>query len=89
MYSLPRKLMIGVLTLFISVAAMMVTFRSSFFMLYHKRLKWIPILIAAFATIPVIVFVVMQFPLVVDMFRSMYDSHYLFKPKKRMLYYKT
>ncbi|KAM0042389.1 putative ankyrin repeat-containing domain, PGG domain, ankyrin repeat-containing domain superfamily [Helianthus debilis subsp. tardiflorus] len=86
MYSLPKKLMIGILTLFISVAAMMATFSASFFVLYHKRLKWVPIFIAASATIPVIVFAVMQFPLVMDMFRSMYDSHYLFKPKKRMLY---
>ncbi|XP_076927388.1 uncharacterized protein LOC143590935 [Bidens hawaiensis] len=86
MSSLPRKLMIGVLTLFISVAAMMVTFGASFFVLYDKRMKWVPIFIAAFASIPVIVFAVMQFPLLVDMFRSMYDSHYLFKPKKRILY---
>ncbi|KAJ0764255.1 putative PGG domain-containing protein [Helianthus annuus] len=86
MYSLPKKLMIGILTLFISVAAMMVTFSASFVVLYHNGLKWVPILIAAFATVPVIVFALLQFPLFVDMFRSIYDSHYLFKPKKRILY---
>ncbi|KAJ9553495.1 hypothetical protein OSB04_017540 [Centaurea solstitialis] len=86
MYSLPRKLMIGLATLFISVAAMMVTFSASFFVLYHKGLKWIPILITTFSTMPVIIFAVLQFPLLVDMFRSMYDSRYLFKPKKPMLY---
>ncbi|KAD2804949.1 hypothetical protein E3N88_38326 [Mikania micrantha] len=43
MYSLPRKLMIGLLTLFISVAALMVTFSASFFVLYHKGLKWVSI----------------------------------------------
>ncbi|KAJ0718661.1 putative ankyrin repeat-containing domain, PGG domain, ankyrin repeat-containing domain superfamily [Helianthus annuus] len=85
MYSLPRKLMIGLLTLFISVAAMMLTFSACFSVLY-KELKWVPILVAAFATIPVIVFAVLQFPLLVDMFRSMYDSHYIFEPKKCMLY---
>ncbi|KAF5794741.1 putative ankyrin repeat-containing domain, PGG domain, ankyrin repeat-containing domain superfamily [Helianthus annuus] len=86
MYSLPTKLMIGILTLFISVATMMVTFSASFFVLYHKGLKWVPILIAVFATVPVIAFAALQFPLLVDMFRSMYDSHYLFNPKKRILY---
>ncbi|KAJ9553638.1 hypothetical protein OSB04_017683 [Centaurea solstitialis] len=35
---------------------------------------------------PVIIFAVLQFPVLVDMFRSMYDSRYLFKPKKPMLY---
>ncbi|KAD2804963.1 hypothetical protein E3N88_38340 [Mikania micrantha] len=82
MYSLPRKLMIGLLTLFISVAALMVTFSASFFVLYHKGLKWVWILIAAFATIPVIVFALLQRHLLVDMFRSTYDSHYHFNPKK-------
>ncbi|KAJ9553634.1 hypothetical protein OSB04_017679, partial [Centaurea solstitialis] len=86
MYSLPRKLMIGLAALFISVAAMMVTFSASFFVLYHKGLKWIPILITTFSTMPVIIFAVLQFPLLVDMFRSTYDSRYLFEPKKPMLY---
>ncbi|XP_076906640.1 ankyrin repeat-containing protein NPR4-like [Bidens hawaiensis] len=86
LYSLPRKLMIGVLTLFISVAAMMVTFSAGFFVLYDKKMKWVPIFIAAFSSIPVIVFAIMQFPLLVDMFRSIYDSHYLFKPNKHILY---
>ncbi|KAD2804954.1 hypothetical protein E3N88_38331 [Mikania micrantha] len=85
-YSLPRKLIMGLLTLFISVATLMVAFSASFYVLYHNGLKWVPILMAAFAIVPVIVFAVLQFPLFVDMFRSMYDSHYLFKPKKRMLY---
>ncbi|KAD2804936.1 hypothetical protein E3N88_38313 [Mikania micrantha] len=86
MYSLPKKLMIGLLALFISVATMMVTFSASFFVLYHDELKWLPILIAVSATLPVLVFAVLQLPLWVDMSRSMYDSRYLFKPKKRMLY---
>ncbi|KAL8257620.1 hypothetical protein R6Q59_029661 [Mikania micrantha] len=86
-HSLPSKLMTGLLTLLMSVAAMMVTFSASFFVLYNKGLKWVPILVAAFATVPVIVFAVLQFPLLVDMFRSTYDSRYLFKPKKRMLFF--
>nr|XP_043613888.1 uncharacterized protein LOC122585830 isoform X2 [Erigeron canadensis] len=84
--SVPRKVMLGLTTLFISVAALMVTFSASFFVLYHNGLKWVPILIAIFATMPVMVFAAFQFPLLVDMFRSRYDSHYLFKPKKRDLF---
>ncbi|GJZ91979.1 ankyrin repeat-containing protein, partial [Tanacetum coccineum] len=74
LYSLPRKLMIGLVTLFISVAAMMVTFSASFFVLYHNKLKWVPILIATCAAMPVIGFAALQIPFLVDMFRSMYDS---------------
>ncbi|KAJ9560291.1 hypothetical protein OSB04_005451 [Centaurea solstitialis] len=86
LYSLPKKLMIGLVSLFISVVAMMITFAASFFVLYRNELKWIPILISIFAAMPAIIFGVLQFPLLIDMFRSMYDSRYLFKPKRRVLY---
>nr|GEY54347.1 ankyrin repeat-containing protein [Tanacetum cinerariifolium] len=74
LYSLPKKLMIGLVTLFISVAAMMVTFAASFFVLYRNTHKWLPILISILAATPVIIFAALQYPLLMDMFRSMYDS---------------
>ncbi|KAI3795911.1 hypothetical protein L1987_38571 [Smallanthus sonchifolius] len=43
--SLPKKLMLGISTLFLSITAMMITFSISFFILYHKEMKWIPIFI--------------------------------------------
>ncbi|GJY99914.1 ankyrin repeat-containing protein [Tanacetum coccineum] len=86
MYSLPSKLMIGLLGLVISVGAMTVTFTASFFMLYHNGLIWLPILCAIFAPLPAIVFVVLQYPILIDMYRSTYDSRYLFNPEKRLLY---
>ncbi|PWA74038.1 Ankyrin repeat-containing protein [Artemisia annua] len=86
MYSLPSKLMLGLVTLFFSVAAMMVTFSASFFVLYRNGLRWVPIHIATFAALPVIIFAALQTPLLWDMFHSMYDSRYLFRPKKHILY---
>ncbi|XP_076896773.1 uncharacterized protein LOC143549871 [Bidens hawaiensis] len=86
-YSLPRKLMVGLLTLFISVVAMMLTFSVGFFVLYGYN-NWLPILIAAFAALSVIVFTVLQFSLLLDMFHSMYEYRYLLKHKKPMLYTK-
>ncbi|KVI04975.1 Ankyrin repeat-containing protein [Cynara cardunculus var. scolymus] len=50
---------------------------------YPKRLKWVPIVIAIFAALPVIMFASLQLPLLVDMFRSMHDSRYLFNPRRR------
>ncbi|KAJ9553588.1 hypothetical protein OSB04_017633 [Centaurea solstitialis] len=88
-YALPNKLMIGLLTLLISVVAMMITFSASFFVLYDNGLKWVPILIATFAAMPVFVFSLLQIPLLVDIFRSMYDSRYLFKRNGHMLYNRT
>ncbi|KAJ9553549.1 hypothetical protein OSB04_017594 [Centaurea solstitialis] len=49
-------------------------------------LKWVPILIATFAAMPVIVFAILQIPLLADMIRSMFDSGYIFKRNKHMLY---
>ncbi|MFS7952451.1 putative PGG domain, ankyrin repeat-containing domain superfamily [Helianthus anomalus] len=87
--SLPNKLMVGLATLFLSIATMMVTFSVSFFVLYRKGLLWTPILISVFAMTPVLLYMVLQYGLFFDVFRSTYRSRYLFKPQKRVLYYKT
>nr|XP_043622722.1 uncharacterized protein LOC122594311 [Erigeron canadensis]XP_043622723.1 uncharacterized protein LOC122594311 [Erigeron canadensis] len=85
--SLPRKLMFGLLTLFLSITTMTVAFSVSFFVLYHKGLIWIPILIGVFAVLPVILYMLLQYSLFFDVIRSTYRSRYLFKPKKQVLYY--
>ncbi|KAJ0464174.1 putative ankyrin repeat-containing domain, PGG domain, ankyrin repeat-containing domain superfamily [Helianthus annuus] len=85
--SLPTKLMLGLATLFLSITTMMITFSVSFFILYHKEMKWIPIFISVFAVTPVLLYVVLQYHLLVDVIRSTYGSRYLFKPGKQFLYY--
>ncbi|KAI7742151.1 hypothetical protein M8C21_032196, partial [Ambrosia artemisiifolia] len=59
--SLPTKLMLGISTLFLSITALMITFSVSFFILYHKEMKWVPISIAMFALMPVILYIVLQY----------------------------
>ncbi|XP_024963038.1 uncharacterized protein LOC112503195 [Cynara cardunculus var. scolymus] len=85
--SLPKKLMFGLATLFLSIFTMMVAFSASFFVLYTKNLKWVPIIVAGLAAMPVILFAILQFRLLGDVFYSTYRSRYLFKPKKRVLYF--
>ncbi|CAI9272251.1 unnamed protein product [Lactuca saligna] len=87
--SLPKKLMLGLATLFLSITTMMIAFSVSFFVLYHNKLKWIPILIAFFSALPVILYVSLQFSLLKDVFFSTYASRYLFRPKKHILYYEN
>ncbi|KAJ0670700.1 putative ankyrin repeat-containing domain, PGG domain, ankyrin repeat-containing domain superfamily [Helianthus annuus] len=84
--SLPTKLMVGISTLFLSITAMMITFGVSFFILYHKKMKWIPILISGCAVVPAFLYVVLQYHVLADIIRSTYGSKYLFKPRKRVLY---
>ncbi|KAL7613387.1 hypothetical protein Lser_V15G07137 [Lactuca serriola] len=87
--SLPKKLMLGLATLFLSITTMMIAFSVSFFVLYHNKLKWIPILITFFSALPVILYVSLQFSLLKDVFFSTYASRYLFRPKKHILYYEN
>ncbi|KAK1407913.1 hypothetical protein QVD17_39540 [Tagetes erecta] len=60
--SLPKKLMFGLATLFLSInVTMMVAFSASFFVLYDKKVEWVPITITSLAGMPVILFAILQF----------------------------
>ncbi|XP_076889494.1 uncharacterized protein LOC143540272 [Bidens hawaiensis] len=85
--SLPTKFMIGISTLFLSVAAMMITFSIGFFILYHSKMEWIPILISVVALVPVILYVILQYHVLTDTINATIGSKYLFQPKKQVLYY--
>ncbi|KAL4569643.1 hypothetical protein LXL04_025285 [Taraxacum kok-saghyz] len=80
--SLPKKLFFGLLTLFLSVTTMMIAFSASFFILYNKSLKWVPIMIVCVATLPVGLFAFLQFHLLGDVLFSTYRSRSLFKANK-------
>ncbi|XP_076916389.1 uncharacterized protein LOC143576084, partial [Bidens hawaiensis] len=84
--SLPNKLMFGIATLFLSIVTMMIAFSASFFVLYDKKVEWVPITITSLAAMPVILFAILQFRLLKDIYYSTYGSRHLFRPKKRILY---
>ncbi|KAJ0464153.1 putative ankyrin repeat-containing domain, PGG domain, ankyrin repeat-containing domain superfamily [Helianthus annuus] len=84
--TLPIKLMLGISTLFLSITAMMISFSVSFFILYNKEMKWVPILLSAFALVPVLLYVVLQYHVLADVIRSTYGSKYLFERKKQILF---
>ncbi|BFG21062.1 hypothetical protein CerSpe_073360 [Prunus speciosa] len=69
--SLPTKMIIGFSTLFISIATMMVAFSSALFIMIHKQ-SWIVIPVIFLASVPVTLFIWMQFPLLVEMYISTY-----------------
>ncbi|CAI9291946.1 unnamed protein product [Lactuca saligna] len=74
--SLPKKLMLGLAALFLSIVTMMIAFGASFFVLYNKHLKWVPIVVAGLASIPVILFAILQFRLLGDVYHSTYQSRW-------------
>ncbi|KAL6289350.1 hypothetical protein ACE6H2_006860 [Prunus campanulata] len=71
--SLPTKMIIGLCTLFFSIAAMMVAFSSALFIMIHQQ-SWIVIPVIFLASVPITLFIWMQFPLLVEMFISTYGS---------------
>ena len=83
--SLPVKLMVGLVTLFLSIVTMMIAFSASFFLLYAESMKWIPVSIAALAGVPVVLFALLQSRLLFDVINSTFNSRHLFRPKNRMI----
>lgn len=75
LYSLPKQLIIGLATLFISIVAMVVAFTATLLIiLQNKRSFWLIIPIVHMAGLPVYCFVVLQFPLLIEMVRSTYGN---------------
>jgi hypothetical protein len=69
--SLPRKMIIGLSTLFFSIVAMMISFSAALIIMLHGQL-WIIIPVVCLASVPITLFVLMQFPLIVELFISTY-----------------
>ncbi|KAG5116623.1 hypothetical protein JHK84_042736 [Glycine max] len=87
--SLPLKLISGLITLFISIACMMVAFGSAFFITYYYGLKAVPDIIAVLACLPLLLYIGLQFSLWSDIIYSTFYCRNLFKPSKRMIYVAT
>ncbi|KAG2669685.1 hypothetical protein I3760_14G044100 [Carya illinoinensis] len=71
--SLPRKMIIGLSTLFFSIATMMIAFSAALLLMLRGK-YWIVVPIIGLAGIPIILFVLMQFRLLIDMLVSTYGS---------------
>lgn len=67
--SLPTKLIIGLSLLFISIATMMTAFCAALFIMLEGKL-WIVVPVILLASVPIGLFVGLQFPLFVEMFIS-------------------
>ncbi|XP_026437633.1 uncharacterized protein LOC113335811 [Papaver somniferum] len=70
--SLPRKLVMGLGTLFIWMATILVAFSAALSIALEDRCVWAPIPMALFSCVPVLLFVMLQLPLFVEIVRSAY-----------------
>ncbi|KAJ0561482.1 putative ankyrin repeat-containing domain, PGG domain, ankyrin repeat-containing domain superfamily [Helianthus annuus] len=71
--SLPRRLIFGLLMLFLSTTAMMVAFGAILFLVFCDQRPWMLAPICAFSFLPISVIVTVKIPLLVDLIRSTYS----------------
>ncbi|XP_059633230.1 protein ACCELERATED CELL DEATH 6-like [Cornus florida] len=86
LYSLPKRLIIGLVTLFLSITSMMITFSATLYLVFGHRKGWILIPVAALACLPVTLFVSLQFPLLVDVISSTYGPGIFSKQSDRSFF---
>ncbi|KAF7147073.1 hypothetical protein RHSIM_Rhsim03G0047100 [Rhododendron simsii] len=72
LFILPRRLIIGLVALFVSMLSTLVAFGAIWYLVFGDDKAWILIPIVALASIPVTLFVALQFPLLVAMIQSTY-----------------
>ncbi|XP_031275325.1 ankyrin repeat-containing protein ITN1-like [Pistacia vera] len=75
---LPKKLIVGLATLLLSIAAMTVVFCATIFIVFKDGKMWVPILVTAIASLPVILFTKQQRRLLFDVALSTYKISQLF-----------
>ncbi|KAK1418420.1 hypothetical protein QVD17_27564 [Tagetes erecta] len=68
--SLPRRLFMGLFFLLLSTTTMIVAFSATVFLVFCEQQLWMLAPISGLALIPIAFFVTLQFPLMVDLFRS-------------------
>ncbi|GMH23322.1 hypothetical protein Nepgr_025165 [Nepenthes gracilis] len=72
--SLPKRLIIGLASLFLAIATMMIAFGATLSIVLSHRVKWVSLPVTLSACIPIGLFVMLQVPLFVQMVISTYWS---------------
>lgn len=86
LHVLPKRLIIGLVTLFLSITTMIVAFSATLYLAFGHDDGWILIPVAAFASLPFTSFVSLQFPLLVDLISSTYGPGIFGKQSDRPFY---
>lgn len=85
LHSLPNRLIVGLATLFISIATMMITYVATVFLVLGHGNGWIKAPITLVAVIPVSFYALLQFPLLSDMISHAYNSRVSFRSSNQLL----
>ncbi|XP_059438832.1 uncharacterized protein LOC132171518 [Corylus avellana] len=86
LYSLPKRLVLGLTMLFISIVAMVVAFNATCFLVYQNKTAVIPSVTILLACIPILCFILLHCRLFFDIARSTLWSRYLFQSGRHKLF---
>ncbi|KAK0597420.1 hypothetical protein LWI29_025125 [Acer saccharum] len=78
--SLPKKLIIGLGSLFIAIASMIIAFGATLTIVLRERWYWVSVPITLLASFPMAMFVMLQLPLFVQMVQLTYGAS-IFRPR--------
>ncbi|KAK2653769.1 hypothetical protein Ddye_013625 [Dipteronia dyeriana] len=82
--SLPKRLIIGLGSLFFAIAAMITAFGAALTIILTERWYWVSLPVTLMASFPVAVFVMLQLPLFVQMVQSTYGSIFRHWPSEKL-----
>ena len=80
--SLPTKLIVGLATLFLSMTTMMVSFVVTLMTLVRGKTPWVSAQFMVLAVVPIGMFGVLQFPVLLEIFCSTYFPRVFDKPRE-------
>lgn len=86
LHALPKRLIFGLVTLFLSITSMLVAFSASVYLMFCEDMVWRTVPVGLLASLPVYLFISSQFPLLVDMIYSTYRPGIFCKRSKQMLH---
>ncbi|XP_059298414.1 ankyrin repeat-containing protein NPR4-like [Lycium ferocissimum] len=70
LYALPRSLILGLLTLFLSITLMTVSFSATVYIVFRQKKVYVLVPVIVMACLPIISFVLLQFPLLAALISS-------------------
>ncbi|KAL9680539.1 hypothetical protein QQ045_018419 [Rhodiola kirilowii] len=86
LYALPKRITLGLVSLFISIASIMVTFCAAIALVLREQFAWIAIPVGLIACVPVTLFALLQFPLLVELVLSTYGPSIFHKQNNLILH---
>ncbi|KDP43902.1 hypothetical protein JCGZ_20912 [Jatropha curcas] len=84
--ALPMRLSIGLITLFFSIASMLAAFSGAFHLVLFHKVQWIAVPIGAVACVPVTLFALLQFPLLVEIVYSTFGPSIFGKQSEEVVF---